>query len=232
MKKYLMLVLFSVVIGGCSLLEPQAGGRDITVLPDNPVQRKTAFHEDIPLPPDTIVLPLDEVAVETSEIVLSDTEITELESGSPKSAKIDLSSVTGLESDSLKPTEVDLSSDEVVADTETEVVTVPARDSSSSHSSADLSADAVRVEIVNVSGVPGLEQRVSERLAGENYFISWSEERATSSVQSETWIKYRPDFAIKAVHLGHVLPGNQVVTRDDALPEGVDIRVIVGSDQQ
>ena len=88
------------------------------------------------------------------------------------------------------------------------------------------------MEIVNASGVPGLEQQVSERLAGKGYFISWAGESAASGQQVETLIRYRSGFAREAVRLGHILPGNQIVTRGDGLPEGIDIRVVVGSDQQ
>jgi len=122
--------------------------------------------------------------------------------------------------------------DEVAASADAEAVIIPAESNSASESQAAASPDGIRVEIVNASGIPGLEQQVSERLAGKGYFISWAGEGAASGQQVETLIKYRPGFAREAVRLGHILPGNQIVTRGDALPEGVDIRSVVGSDQQ
>ncbi len=219
MKKYLILVLFSMAVGGCSLLAPKDGDQNITVLPDDPSQDKTVLGEGEPLPPGAIVLPADEVAVEASEIVLPDAEVIE---------------ITELEPEPVAPaeqTEVYLP-DEVAASADAEAIIIPAEDSSSNQMQSGLSTDAVRVEILNASGIPGLEQQVSERLAGKGYFISWAGEGAASGTQSATQIKYRPNFAREAVRLGHILPGNQIVTRGDGLPEEIDIRIIVGSDQQ
>ncbi len=219
MKKYLMLVLFSVTVSGCSLLAPKSGDQNITVLPDDPSQSKTVLGEGEPLPEGAIVLPADDIAVEATEIVLPDAEVIEITELEPEFAAPE------------EQTEIYLP-DEVGAGVDAEAVIIPAEDSPSSHSGEGVADVAVRVEILNSSGIPGLEQQVSERLAGKGYFISWAGEGAASGTQHETWIKYRPNFAREAVRLGHVLPGNQIVTRGDELPEEIDIRIIVGSDQQ
>ena len=219
MKKRLIPVLFSVVVGGCSLLEPVDGEQEISTPPETLGKDKTVLEEETHISSGTIVLPAEDVAVETSEISPPDIEMAEL---------------TELEPESATPAEqIDLSlPGEVAAGTDTEATDIPVEDISPSQMSPGLPADAVRVEILNASGIPGLEQQVSERLAGNDYVISWSEDGAVSDAQSETRIKYRPDFAREAVRLGHILPGNQIVTRGDELPEAVDIRIIVGSDQQ
>lgn len=221
MKKYLMLVLFSVTVSGCSLLAPKSGEQNITVLPDDPSQSKTVLGEGEPLPEGAIVLPADEIAVEATEIVLPDAEVIEITELEPEFAAPEEQTEIYL------PDEV-----EVGADAGAETVIIPAEGSPSSHSGEGVADVAVRVEILNSSGIPGLEQQVSERLAGKGYFISWAGEGAASGTQRETQIKYRPNFAREAVRLGHVLPGNQIVTRGDGLPEEIDIRIIVGSDQQ
>jgi len=210
MKKYLIPVLFGFAAGGCCVLEPKGDSQDISVLPDDLSMERTVLLEGDELPPGAIVLPADEVTIESSEIVLPDVEVAEYE---------DVVSVNG---------DGEHFSDRNVAET----IIIPAGTSSSSSLQDGLSADAVRVEILNASGIPGLEQKVSEQLAGKGYFISWAGEGDTSGVQHETRIKYRLNFAREAVHLGHVLPGNQIVTRGDEVPEGIDVRIIVGSDQQ
>ena len=220
MNRYIVLVLFGVALGGCTLLAPKDGGQEISVLPDDPTQDRTVIGSGEPLPPGAIVLPADEdadvaVAVEKELPEADVIEITELKPDTPASAQGE---------DIYLP-------EEVAASADAEAVIIPAEDSSGA-SGAGLSADAIRVEILNASGIPGLEQQVSERLAGKGYFISWAGESAASGAQQETRIKYRPNYAREAVRLGHVLPGNQIVTRGDDLPEGVDIRIIVGSDQQ
>ncbi len=222
MKKLLIPVfILGMITGGCSLIEPKGNGQDSSAHRDNPTHGKTVLGKNEPLPPNVIVLPAEGVAVETSEVILPDTEtieITELES-EPASSPAEQAEIR--------------LPDNTVADGGTETVIIPAEDSPAPQTQTG-SADTIQVEILNASGIPGLEQRVSERLADKNYAISWAEEgKGTApSALNETWIKYRPDLARQAVRLGHILPGNQIVIRDKDLPEGVDIRIIVGSDQQ
>ncbi len=223
MKKYSMFTLLCVTLGGCSVLAPKGGDQDLTVLPEDPTQERVVVREGEPLPEGAIVLPADEPVSEggISVAELPDAEVVEItELDSPA----ETAGATG-------ETEIYLP-DEVAARADAEAVIIPAENHAAPESQGDLSPDGIRVEIVNASGVPGLEQQVSERLAGKGYFISWAGESATSGQQMETLIKYRSGFAREAVRLGHILPGNQIVTRGDALPEGIDIRVVVGSDQQ
>lgn len=222
MKKYPMFALLCVTLGGCSVLAPKGEDQKLTVLPDDPTRERVVIHEGESLPEGAIVLPADESAGagDVSVAELPDAEVVEItELDSPQAA-------TG-EGDK----EIHLP-DEVAHSAGAEAVIIPAESSSSSEPQTVASPDGIRVEIVNASGVPGLEQQVSERLAGKGYFISWAGESAASGQQVETFIRYRSGFAREAVRLGHILPGNQIVTRGDGLPEGIDIRVVVGSDQQ
>ncbi len=221
MKNYPMFALLCVTLGGCSVLAPKSGGQDLTVLPEDPTQERVVVRKGEPLPEGAIVLPADETVGEgeVSVVELPDAEVVEItELDSPPD-------VTG-------ETEIYLP-EEVAASADAEAVIIPAESAPSPEAQSGVSPDGIRVEIVNASGVPGLEQQVSERLAGKGYFISWAGESATPGQQQiETLIKYRSGFAREAVRLGHILPGNQIVTRGDALPEEIDIRVIVGSDQE
>ncbi len=234
MKRHLTLALLGVVVGGCSMLEPKGGGEDITVLPEDPARDRTILSEGEPLPPGAVVLPADdEVTVESSELLLPDAEVTEGSvAGLPDAEvveviELDDGSVAadGASGDLYLP-------DEIAASADAEAIIIPAGATPPAGAEPPSVTDAIRVEIHNASGVPGLEQQVSERLAGKGYFISWAGEGTTVGTQHETFIRYRPSYARQAVKLGHILPGNQIVTRGDELPEGVDIQVIVGSDQQ
>ncbi len=225
MKNYSMLALLCVTLGGCSALAPKGGDQNLTVLPEDPTQERVVVGEGEALPEGAIVLPADESAgeIEVSVTELPDAEVVEV-------TELDAPAETEATSGG---TEIYLP-DEVAASADAEAVIIPAEDHANPEveSQGELSPDGIRVEIVNASGIPGLEQQVSERLAGKGYFISWAGESAATGHQVETLIRYRPGFAREAVRLGHILPGNQIVTRAEALPEEIDIRVIVGSDQQ
>lgn len=218
MRKYSILVLFSMVTGGCSLLEPKGEQQDTALQPEEPARGyQTALSESVPPPPDTIVLPLKEITVETQEIVLPDSMVT-------NAADPELSHPPGEHRH--------LPAKGRTAGLDAKIITIPARDDSFKRQPTEPPADAIRVEIINTSGVPGLDERVSKRLASENYLISLAKSDPASEVRDETWIKYRADFVGEAVHLGHILPGNQIVTRGDELPDEIDIRIIVGADQK
>ncbi len=239
MNRYLTLALFSVVIGGCSMLEPKGGSEDITVLPDDPASDRTILSEGDPLPPGAVVLPADdEVMVESSEIVLPDAEVIDsTEIALPDAEVVEVIELDGEDVPVLGGAGDEASGDvylpdEIAASADAEAIIIPAGAAPASGAEMPPVADAIRVEIYNASGIPGLEQQVSERLAGKGYFISWAGEGSSVGAQSETHIRYRPDFARQAVKLGHILPGNQIVTRGDELSDGVDIQIIVGSDQQ
>lgn len=221
------------------MLEPKGGSEDITVLPEDPARDRTILSEGEPLPPGAVVLPADdEVTVESSELLLPDREVTEESVVALPDAEV----VEVIELDdgsvAVSGDAADVASgdvylpDEIAASADAEAIIIPAGATPAAGAEPSPVADAIRVEIHNASGVPGLEQQVSERLAGKGYFISWAGEGTTAGTQHETYIRYRPSYARQAVKLGHILPGNQIVTRGDELPEGVDIQVIVGSDQQ
>ncbi len=239
MKRHLTLALLGVVVGGCSMLEPKGGSEDITVLPDDPARDRTILSEGEPLPPGAVVLPADdEVMVESSEIVLSDAEAAEDSVVAlPDAEVVEIIELDGGDVPVIGDAGDEASGDvylpdEIAASADAEAIIIPAGVPPAGGMEMTPVADAIRVEIHNASGVPGLEQQVSERLAGKGYFISWAGEGTTAGTQRETYIRYRPSYARQAVKLGHILPGNQIVTKGDELSDGVDIQIIVGSDQQ
>ncbi len=89
----------------------------------------------------------------------------------------------------------------------------------------------LQVEVLNQSGRLSAGNKVAEQLraAGYNVVRVDSDSGTTSPV---SWVRYRPGLSGDGVKVGHVLPGNQVVSKEPALPKDVAVRVVVGSDMQ
>lgn len=93
----------------------------------------------------------------------------------------------------------------------------------------ELGADDVRVEIQNGAGIDGLASAVETRLRTSGYDVV-AVGNADSFEHTSTILEYAPDRRQHAELLSEAFPGAELREVDD-LPDGIDVRVIVGTDQ-
>lgn len=122
-----------------------------------------------------------------------------------------------------------------------------------------LASNAIRVKIINASGVDRLGKLVGKTLRKRGYrIVSVSDIRQTVTKSSQifyqggasksaevmriaeaslaiervTAIYYRKGFDAAAIEVGHILPKNQMVLRDKKSSELVDLKIVVGRDMK
>ena len=93
-------------------------------------------------------------------------------------------------------------------------------------------AGTLTVEVVNTSGIAGLGEAMAERLLRKGHHTVRVVPAAPGDeVRDITYIRYRPGLADEAVSLGHSIRHIQIVTQERELPDGTEIRILVGRDQ-
>ena len=86
----------------------------------------------------------------------------------------------------------------------------------------------LRVEIVNHSSDPKLQDRIAKRLQDKGYIVVRTL-RAKAKL-ARTHVYYKNGYAEQAVTLGHSLPRNQIVLKSADLADDVELRLVLGDD--
>lgn len=91
-------------------------------------------------------------------------------------------------------------------------------------------SSAISLGLVNASGQPSLGEAYADRLRKMGYAVV-EVSLGEGPVKSVTHLYYRDSQNKAAVTLGRALPETQTLTHYTHLPNGVDIQVVLGSDQ-
>lgn len=86
------------------------------------------------------------------------------------------------------------------------------------------------VHVINQSGIPELEAQVAELLAREGFEIGRTEVDEDVGRLDRTTVEYAPGYAEQAREAARALPGFQTIEPNEDLPDGVQVRVLVGFD--
>ncbi|BAU57990.1 hypothetical protein HH1059_12820 [Halorhodospira halochloris] len=90
--------------------------------------------------------------------------------------------------------------------------------------------ETAAVIILNQSGISELMPLVVDTISAINLTVTDSQDDPDSPTRDRTVIRYLEEHRDEAVQLARALPGNQLVDEREELPDGADIKVLIGFD--
>jgi hypothetical protein len=88
---------------------------------------------------------------------------------------------------------------------------------------------APRIEVLNGTTIPGMAQKVAERLRKKGYSIVRVGDAEKKNAAVST-VYYREGYAENAVTTGHAIPRDQYVFKKPGIASDIDIQIVIGSD--
>jgi len=94
---------------------------------------------------------------------------------------------------------------------------------------ADNPYNYLRVEVINVSGQPGLADAVSTFLKEKGYNVTKVSDLEVND-KGKTYILHKKKFINEGVMVARAIPKDQDVHPSTKLPANIDVRVVAGAD--